>query len=462
MPLPLTRLFVATAATALLLTGCTVSIEPDAAADEVDLVAIGDGLSAPSGLAFRPGTDELWITNRGSDSITVINTADTSDRATLRDAYAEHFTAMPSGLAFSADGAYFAVANDSNNEVRGMTFTLNPERNDHFAGNNFMGPSLFSTSTFAVAGQTKEYLDDWPQPGIAHDNPDDTPESDCPAEYWSEATSKCDWPRQGSHIDMLHGDPLSTGILHAKANSYYVLDGCGAHDDTDTCIGPGHVTLVDFNRDHQEGNGFHGDGTTTRYIDLPYTRVDGLPSGMFERDGWIYYADTGAGTVRRFQPDTGTTQVMVSNWNGTEAGRHEHGSGVTDWSHLENSPGDGDDPDTIGAWVAEFGDHDAIAAAGDDWIAPMETLAEYSYVRGATHEDAAQASRPTGIAAGVDSWFVADNATGVITEYDFSGAVLRTISTNAGSLTGLALSPDGAWLYLADAADDSIGRIFLG
>lgn len=42
-----------------------------------------------------------------------------------------------------------------------------------------------------------------------------------------------------------------------------------------------------------------GDGTTKRSIDLPGQRVDDVPSGMFEHDGWVYYADTGPAWVER-------------------------------------------------------------------------------------------------------------------------------------------------------------------
>lgn len=109
------------------------------------------------------------------------------------------------------------------------------------------------------------------------------------------------------------------------------------------------------NRDHQKENGFHGDGTTRCYIDLPYARVDGVASGMMAHDGWIYYIDTGAGVVRRFRPESGRTEVMVSNWNGSPAGHGEHGPGVIDWSHLEDGPDDGDDPDTVRRWAGEPG-----------------------------------------------------------------------------------------------------------
>ena len=427
-------------------------------------VLVGELLADPSSIAVRPGTGELWITNAADDSLTVVDLGDPTSARRLQDGYGEHFTARPSGIAFNEDGSFFAVSNDSTNEVRDMEFVLNPERDTHFRDNNFMGPSLFSPETFALAGQNKPYLADWPQPGLSHDPPDDIPEHQCPAEYWSDTIARCVWPRQGSHLDMLHGNPLSTGILHDAVNAYYVLDGCGVGDTEGRCSGPGHVARVDFNRDHQEGNGFHGDGTTRRYIDLPYERVDGVPSGMMAHGGWVYYADTGAGAVRRFQPDSGRSEVMVSNWNGSPAGHGEHGPGVIDWSHLPAGPGDGDDPDTVRTWVDEHGNRDAIDAAGDRWIMPRETLAEYSYVWNTTVEDAgpAGAERPSGLAAGADSWFVADNATGRILEFAWDGSPGRVIETGMAGVTGLAVSEDGRTLYFADTASDGIYGIALG
>jgi len=429
----------------------------------IETVLVGDLLDDPSAVTVRPGTGEVWVTNRGDDSLTVVDPGDPDAARQLRDGYGEHFTARPSGIAFNEDGTFFAVSNDSNNEVRDMQFVLNPERDSHFRNNNFMGPSLFSPETFALAGQNKDYLDDWPQPGLSHDPPDDIPEHQCPAEYWSPTITRCVWPRQGSHLDMLHGNPLSTGILHDAANAYFVLDGCGVGTSEGACSGPGHVARVDFNRDHQEGNGFHGDGTTRRYIDLPYERVEGVPSGMMSHGGWVYYADTGAGVVRRFQPDSGRTEVMVSNWNGSPAGHGEHGPGVIDWSHLEDGPGDGDDPETVRRWVAEHGDARAIEAAGDRWIVPRETLAEYSYVWEAVTEDLApgDVTRPSGLAAGADSWFVADNATGRIHEFGWDGTPGRVIDTGRAGVTGLAVTPDGDALYFTDTDSDGLYRVAL-
>ncbi|HZA90480.1 MAG TPA: hypothetical protein VE401_09625 [Solirubrobacterales bacterium] len=155
--------------------------------------------------------------------------------------------------------------------------------------------------------------------------------------------------------------------------------------------------MYDFNRDHQEGNGFHGDGVTRRYLDAPFRRSKGVPSGIIEHDGSIYYADTGTGAVRRLHPDAGRREVLVGPWHPGAPSHHKHGTGITDWSDAAHGPADGDDPAAIDRWIATAGDQRLIAAAGSRWIKPMETLGEYSYVRdarGARITRAARSSDP--------------------------------------------------------------------
>ena len=435
---------------------------------EVEEVAGGDRFDKPTGLAFRPGAEgELWVTNHGDDSIAIV--ADAGGAATVsrrRDAYAEHFVAKPSGISFDSSGEYFAVANDSNNEVRGIDFKLNPERNRYFKDNNFMGPALFSAATYALAGQSKGYREDWPQPGYGHDPPDDMPRHQCVPKYWSQEATACIWPREGSHLDMLHGSPLSAGIVHQASNSYLLLDGCGSRTASNRCRGDGHVAMVDFNRDHQEGNGFHGDGIIRRFIDAPFSRSAGVPSGIVEHDGQIYYSDTGAGVVRRLDPASGSIDVLVGSWHPGPPSRHKQGTGPTDWAHVAHGPADGDDPAAIDEWIDSAGDRRLIDAQGRRWIKPMETLGEYSYVSGARGEevladDALQ--RPAGLAAGEDHLYVADNATGRIHTFDWDGLEPGPVlETGAERLGGLALDPsDEGEIYFTDIASDSVGRVTL-
>jgi DNA-binding beta-propeller fold protein YncE len=424
---------------------------------------------APTAIAVRPnGNNELWVTNRGSDSITIIRNASADASAeTRRDGYAEHFVARPSGIAFDSTGLYFAVSNDSSNEVRGMEFTANPERNVDFKNNNFMGPTLFSSETYALAGQNKDYLEDWPQPGLGHDPPEDISKNDCPDQYWSEELQQCLWPREGSHLDMLHESPLSAGIAHVDENQYIVLDGCGKSDNKGNCDGQGHVVFYDFNRDHQEGNGFHGDGVVRRYIDVPFTAVGGASSGALVHDGWVYYSDSGAGAVRRMKLDSGSTEVLVDSWTGADHSTHgAQGSGITQWDQIPHGYSDGEDSKNIDEWIQQSGDADLIGAAGDGWIKPRELLSEYSYVRGATHEVAVESDRvkqPAGLAASDTSLFVADSANGVISEYDWDGLThKRDIQTDSTGLSGLAFSSVGGdALYFTDVSDNSVKRVAL-
>lgn len=438
--------------------GKTPSPPPVESAVAVETVFAGAPLNQPTALAFRPDRpNEIWVTNSGNDSIAVVKIGQPASAVARQDAYAEHFVAHPSGIAFGDDGT-FAISNESNNEVRDMVFVKNPERNKYFKGSNFMGPTLFATDTFALAGQSKKYLEDWPQPGYGHDPPDNTPQNECPEEYWSKTVQKCIWPREGSHIDMLHGSPLSAGILHEKANRYFVLDGCGSRDAQNHCRGDGHLVLVDFNRDHQEGNGFHGDGTLQRFIDVPFRRVAGVPAGLMMHEGWVYYVDTGAGAIRRFRPDSGTREVVVGSWRDQgQVSRGEHGPGVTDWSHIEHGPGDGDTPDVVKKWVQDKGDPKAIQSLGDRWIKPMEVLGEYSYTLGSKVEDvyrAGPAERLSGLAAGDSSWFVADYASGRILEFNWDGRLLKTLATGRPGIGGLAYA--GGKLYMTDVKANAI------
>jgi hypothetical protein len=93
-------------------------------------------------------------------------------------------------------------------------------------------------------------------------------------------------------------------------------------------------------------------------------------------------------------------------------------------------------------------------------------LSEYSYVRGATHEVAIESDRvkqPAGLAASDTSLFVADSASGVISEYGWDGLThKRDIQTGSTGLSGLAFSSAGGdALYFTDVSENSVKRLAL-
>lgn len=437
---------------------------------QITRIPLAEGiLTEPAGLAFRlDQPQELWVANQGNDSLAIVNLTDPdAPVATVRtDAYAEHFVARPTGIAFGVNDT-FAIANNSSNEVRGMNFVLNPERNLNFVGNNFMGPTLFATQTYALAGQNKQYLEDWPQPGTGHDPPNDmTLTEGCPLEYWSETALQCHWPREGSHLDMLHGSPLAMGIVHQEANVYFLLDGCGSRTESNQCRGDGHLVRYDFNHDHQEGNGYHGDGLIWRYPEVAYQLKESIPSGMVIHEGRLYFANTGAGTIESVALEGGRVETVVAGWSGRTE-RNRVGPGVIDWQHLPDSPGDGEDSEKIDEWIAAHGDPDAIAALGDAWIRPMEILSEYAYVYDVPQErffEADWLTQPSALAADATALYVADYGSGWLAALDWqTGEVLWQQQTEFQTIAGLATSPaQPQTLYVADAAANALAQVRWG
>jgi hypothetical protein len=93
-------------------------------------------------------------------------------------------------------------------------------------------------------------------------------------------------------------------------------------------------------------------------------------------------------------------------------------------------------------------------------------LSEYSYVRGVTQEIAIESDsikQPAGLAASDTSLFVADSASGVISEYDWDGLTHKgDIETGSTGLSGLAFSSVGGdGLYFTDVSDNSVKRLAL-
>lgn len=423
-------------------------------------------LSEPMGIAFRPSQlNQLWVVNHGNDSITIItNPGEPNQEVSVKtDAYAEHFVAKPTGIAFGYDDT-FAVSNDSINELRGMKFIKNPERNKNFVQNHFMGPTLFSASTYALAGQNKKYLDDWPQPGNGHDpNRKLTLTQGCPLAYWNSPSQECYWPREGSHLDMLHESPLAMGIVHDQANAYFLLDGCGSRDSNKQCLGNGHLMRYDFNRDHQEGNGFHGDGIVWRYPEVDFKRDQDIPSGMLVQDGWLYFSNPGMGKVERIATAGGNIQIVVKSWSDLYD-KGQVGTGVISWEDVKGVSMDRDDPGAISNWVKTHGNLAKITELGKTWIDPMEVLSEYSYVYNVPQKTFIAEKwidKPSGLASDGNSLFVADYDSGWIGAFDLKTAkLLWRYKSNLKSISGLSLNPNKPReLYISDRETNSLYQL---
>jgi hypothetical protein len=157
--------------------------------DETLIADSSDDLDTPRDLEFHPGSsrsDELWIVNRATDSVTIIHDTGLSTQwSEIRlDSNRNHFMEEVSAIAF---GAYsnefdyqFVTAQESRNTFNGQG-----------SPNNFMGPALWpsSLSHFAVENQNNGN-------GLL-----------------------------GSHIDMLHESPLGMGVAHDSGNAYWYFDG---------------------------------------------------------------------------------------------------------------------------------------------------------------------------------------------------------------------------------------------
>jgi len=283
----------------LLLAGCPAGFlggNPDPAAvpefghaDSRSLTVVGtddDGLNVPRDLEFHPvETDQLWVMNRADDSASIFFAAGGDEQSVdwRQDAYGNHFMEEVSSLAFGALGTYtvgesgFATCQESRNTYNGAQ-----------AGDNFMGPSLWSgdLDVFAELNQS----------------------------FGASAL--------GSHLDMLHASPDCMGIAHDQDNAFWVFDGK-----------KGQLVYYDFQVDHGPGMEDHSDGIIRRYTDVELDRVEDVAGHMVQDDeGMLFIANTGAGTVLRV--DTSTAE-SVGNARGAMESLAEYtrwnGATVEDW-----------------------------------------------------------------------------------------------------------------------------------
>ena len=68
----------------VIVTGCD-SDSTTSSREDITTVVAGQGMDVPAAIAVRPNSDgELWVTNRGSDSITIIRNASAEASAETR------------------------------------------------------------------------------------------------------------------------------------------------------------------------------------------------------------------------------------------------------------------------------------------------------------------------------------------------------------------------------------------
>lgn len=216
-----------------------------------------DGLDVPRDLAFNPeGPEQLWITNNGSSTVTIVRNPGTPDRdaRTTNGDGNTHFLAHPSALAFGT-GAMLATAQETDDVT------------ERGAPPDFMGPTLWDSTYDDFDG--------------GHD----------------------------SHIDMLHNSPNAVGIAWEADNIYWVVD--GAHRS---------LTRYDFDRPHERGGTDHRQGFVMRYANgmLTYTPNVSSHAEFDHETNRIYVSEPGANRVAVFDPASAEMgSRILPNYDGT-------------------------------------------------------------------------------------------------------------------------------------------------
>lgn len=214
-------------------------------------------LESPTDLDFnplRPG--EVWITNRESDSFTVVVGPGTPGQNVqkLYD-YTQHFAEEVIAISFS-DNNTFGTCGDTNNTYGGLA-----------QGDNFMGPVWWSDDIELFQQETVQ--------------------------------------EGGAHIDMLHNSPFCMGIASAGDDAFYAFNGDG-----------GHIDYYKFGEPHVPGGDDHSDGVKLRIAKGVVKRVPGVPSHMIwdAKAGYLYVADTGNSRIIRVDTQSGTKgKLLFSN-----------------------------------------------------------------------------------------------------------------------------------------------------
>jgi sugar lactone lactonase YvrE len=231
----------------------------------IELVADGaDGIDTPRDLAFHPDhPGQLWIVQK-DQSLVLLDEVGTADQEATVLAQAgvgtEHFYAVPSGIAFSADTGNWASSHETDQLTQGPPPFGTPE--------DFMGPTLWTGDPSLYEGA----------------------------------------PAHGQHLDMLHNSPNGMGIAWEEENTFWYFD--GYHSS---------ITRYAFNSDHGLGGADHSDGETARYVEGDVSRRPGVPSGLefvHETDE-LYIADTGNDRIAVLDCASGTEGAATEpNYDG--------------------------------------------------------------------------------------------------------------------------------------------------
>jgi hypothetical protein len=207
---------------------------------------------------FRP--NELWIVNKGNPntggSTVMLTEVGTPSQKFdwRRDGNAWHFMSMPSAISFSNNFNWATSHNilDANH-----------------SGGSFAGPTLWSSDLNVYARNAG--------PGT-----------------------------NGSHLDMLHGSPLSMGIESFVDNKFFVFDGYNSQ-----------IVFYDFKDDHGPGMHDHSDGIIHRYVDFSLLRDAEVPSHlvMDKFRKWLYIVDGGNKRILRLDVTSGETRRLLPEIN---------------------------------------------------------------------------------------------------------------------------------------------------
>lgn len=228
----------------------------------------------PVDVEFNPTRSrELWLTNYASNSVTVITDPGLPAQKVkmTRDPAHSHFMNRPPAMAFGIEslsgyGQQWAVCGDGDN-----------------GGNNFMGPTLYSSDERLMGKQTPGGL--------------------------------------GAHLDMLHATPYCRGIAWGGTkNAFYTFNSYNKS-----------IELYDFQTNHAPGEDDHSDGVIRRFWTNQVKGVDGLVSHLSYDTATkkLYVADTGNKRILALDPAAGRRVAPMPGANEPTVERHLYETPVT-------------------------------------------------------------------------------------------------------------------------------------